>query len=115
MFPLLPRHSSKPFYQTASDPLCVLAAGYASVVARIRRAVALGAVTRGAMVRIGVGYMGLVALAVITNSLTLRLPLIYYKQRRSKVCLLFTLTPLSRVSLCGGGGGGGGCWWGGWW
>lgn len=35
--------------------------------------------------RIGVGYMGLVFLAVLISSLSLRFPLIYYKQRRSKV------------------------------
>ena len=104
---------------------CVRAAGYASVLGRIRRALALGAVTWGTMVRIGVGYVGLVALAVMTNSLTLRLPLIYYKQRRSKVCLLPSHSPLevfSVVGLCvgvmgveqvvgvpmGGRGGGGG-------
>ena len=32
-------------------------------------------------------YIGLVMLAVFINSLSLRLPLIYYKQRRSKVHL----------------------------
>lgn len=93
--PLSPRHGSELWYQTASNSLFVLAAGYASVLGRVRRAMALGVVTWGTMVPIGVGYMCLVALAVITNTLTLRLPLIYYKQRRSKVCLLSLQPPSS--------------------
>ena len=79
--------------QRAVLPVCVRAADYASVLGHISRALALGAVTRGAVVRIGVGYMGLTALAVVINNLTLRLPLIYYKQRRSKVGLLPPHTP----------------------
>ena len=100
VLPVSPRPGLELSYQTALFQPCVLAADYASVLNRIRAALALGAVTRATMGRIGVGYMGLVALAVMTNTLTLRLPLIYYKQRRSKVCLLLLHSPL--LVFCGG-------------
>lgn len=76
---------------TARD--CVFAADYVGVVGRVSRGFQQGLVSASSLVYIGVGYMALVVLAVLTNSLALHLPLIYYKQRRSKVypCLCLTV------------------------
>ncbi|KAL3147954.1 hypothetical protein ABBQ38_014249 [Trebouxia sp. C0009 RCD-2024] len=57
---------------------------YAKAVGRVSKGFQLGMVSASSLVSIGVGYMVLVVLAVLTNSLALHLPLIYYKQRRSK-------------------------------
>ena len=72
--------------RTAAQIRCP-AADYAGVLKRISEGLAIGVVTQSSLVRIGAGYMGLVFLAVLISSLSLRYQLIYYKQRRSKVSL----------------------------
>ena len=64
---------------------CACAADYAKAVGRVSKGFQAGLVSTSSLVTIGAGYMVLVVLAVLTNSLALHLPLIYYKQRRSKV------------------------------
>lgn len=61
-----------------------IVSNYATVLNKAALIVGLGNVTPITVGMLVAAYIGLVMLAVFINSLSLRLPLIYYKQRRSK-------------------------------
>ena len=65
----------------------ICCADYAVVLNKAALIVGLGNVPATTVGVLVTAYIGLVMLAVFINSLSLRLPLIYYKQRRSKVHL----------------------------
>ncbi len=65
----------------------ICCADYAVVLNKAALTVGLGNVSPTTVGALVAAYIGLVVLAVFINSLSLRLPLIYYKQRRSKVHL----------------------------
>ena len=60
-------------------------ADYAVTLNKAALIVGAGKVSPATVGMLAAAYMCLVMLAVFINSLSLRLPLIYYKQRRSKV------------------------------
>ena len=84
-FPCLCLFTSHSIASTLALTSFICCADYATVLNKAALIVGLGNVTPITVGMLVAAYIGLVMLAVFINSLSLRLPLIYYKQRRSKV------------------------------